>query len=485
MNVPHMPSDDFQRIGAQLLKLISDYHRALQAGEIVVRPDVQPGDVAAMLPDAPPPHGEPWDAIVEDIQRIVIPGVMHWQSPDFFGYFPANASYPAMLADLLCAGLGVQGMLWQTGPACTEMETRVLDWLADMIGLPPAFRSNAKHEEGGGGVIHGTASEAVLTALVAARHRAVTNGAASSDALVAYTSTQAHSSVMKAARIIGLPEQRVRLIDTDAALAMSPSALRAAMGADAASDRSPFFVCATLGTTSTGAIDPLAPIGEIAHTHHAWVHCDAAWAGSALICPEHRGMLDGVEGCDSFNFNPHKWMLTNFDCSAMWVSDRQALLSALSITPEYLRNRASDAGAVIDYRDWHIPLGRRFRALKLWFVLRHYGVEGLQAHIREGVRLAEIFESLVAEDDRFEMPVERSLSLVCFCLKRGDADTRALLDRVNNSGACFLTHTIIPAPASGGTEPRFVIRMAIGGAHTREQHVRAAWDVIAREAAGI
>jgi len=477
MNPAHMPPEEFRRIGADLLDLIARYHDSLQQGRPVTS-DAQPGDVGALLPDRPPQTGEPWDAILGDVERVVLPNLTHWQSPSFFGYFPANASYPAMLADLLCAGLGVQGMLWSTSPACTELETRVLDWLAGMIGLPERFRSTAKHEEGAGGVIQGTASEAVVAAMVAARERALRRRAVDPKDLTVYASTQAHSSIAKAARIIGLAPEHVRLIDTDPALAMSPSALRAAMGADAAAGRTPFFICATVGTTSTGAVDPLGPIGEIARKHGVWLHCDAAWAGSALVCPEHRAMIEGVEECHSFNFNPHKWLLTNFDCSAMWTSDRRALTSAMSVTPEYLRNTASESGAVIDYRDWHVPLGRRFRALKLWFVIRHYGVEGLRAHIREHVRLAELFEGLVRADDRFEIPVERSLSLVCFRLKEGDEATRALLERVNATRRLFLTHTVIPAPASGATSPGYVIRMAIGGTHTREEHVRDAWEAI-------
>jgi aromatic-L-amino-acid decarboxylase len=289
-----------------------------------------------------------------------------------------------------------------------------------------------------------------------------------------YCSDQAHSSVVKAAMIAGLGTASVRKIAVDAALAMDPAALTTAMAADAAAGIHPALVVATVGTTSTGAMDPVRPIVGASARHGAWVHIDAAWAGSAAVCPEHRGMLDGVEGVDSFSFNPHKWLLTNFDCAAFWTADRLALTDALSITPEYLRNAASDAGAVIDYRDWQIPLGRRFRALKLWFVIRHYGAQGLRAHIREHIRIAEVLKGAVRADPRFEMPVPRSLSLVCLRLTAGDDATKRLLARVNESGKAFLSHTVVPI---GGT-PTYLIRIAIGATRTEERHVLALWDLL-------
>lgn len=471
--VPHMSPDEFRRVGREVVEIIAQYYETIESRPVLSR--VEPGEILAQLPGEPPEHGESWPAILADIERVVMPGLTHWQSPRFFGYFPASASFPAILADLLCSGLCVQGMLWQTSPACTEVEMRVLDWLGRAIGLPDEFLFAHPN---GGGVIQGTASEASLAAMIAARHRAVSAGADPAS-LCAYASSQAHSSIAKDARILGLDERRLGLIGVDASLAMRPDELERRMRADRAAGLTPFFVCATLGTTSSAAVDPLEEIGIIAQRERAWLHVDAAYAGSALLCPEHRWMARGVERADSFNFNPHKWMLVNFDCSAFWTRDRSSLIGALSIMPEYLRNRASERGA-IDYRDWQIPLGRRFRALKLWFVMRHYGLEGLRAHIRSHVRLAEVFESWVREDDRFVMDVERRLSLVCFRLRAGDDATHALLERINQSGRAFLIHSSIPVGPSG--EPRIVLRMAIGAPGAAESHIREAWEVIRREA---
>jgi aromatic-L-amino-acid decarboxylase len=343
-------------------------------------------------------------------------------------------------------------------------------------------------------VIQGTASEAVLTALVAARQRAsVRQRGSSGEPLhcMIYASTQAHSSVIKAAMIAGLasgPEDRthVRLIPTDANYAMRADLLEAAMREDAAAARTPAFVCATIGTTGSTAVDPVDEIGRVCGAHRAWLHVDAAFAGTALLCPEHRWMSRGVELADSFCFNPHKWMLTSFDCSCLWVRDRGALTSALSITPEYLRNAATQSGRVIDYRDWQIPLGRRFRSLKLWMVIRHYGVEGLCAYVREHVRLGEMFEGWVRADSRFEVVTPRVLSLVCFRLRprsgespaETDARNQRLLGRLNESGKLYLTHTVLPPVQGGHAEPRLVLRLAIGGAQTREEHVRAGFHLV-------
>jgi aromatic-L-amino-acid decarboxylase len=480
-----MTPDEFRRLGRQAVDFIADYLEHV-AERPVLCPQ-QPGDILGKLPESPPERGQPWDAIFQDMSDIVVPGLTHWQSPNFFAYFPASGSFPAIIADLLSTGLGVQGMLWATSPACTELEMRVLDWLVDMLDLPEAFKTTST----GGGVIHSTASEAVLTALVAARHRA--RALELPGQLTVYTSTQAHSSVIKAAMIAGLaahPEDRtnVRLIGVDDTLAMRPDLLNRAMLDDFANGRSAAFVCGTIGTTSSTAVDPIDRIGEVCSKHRAWLHVDAAFAGSALLCEEHRWMSRGLQLADSFSFNPHKWMLTSFDCSCFWVRDRAALTGALSITPEYLRNAASQSGSVIDYRDWQIPLGRRFRALKLWMVIRHYGVEGLRTYIREHVRLATLFEELVKHDNRFELCAPRTTSLVCFRLRprsgetpeQTDARNRRLMDAVNASGKLYLTHTSLPAPQKDGSagNPRFVLRMAIGATQTREEHVRAAFAAL-------
>ncbi len=465
-----MTPDDFRTQGHRLIDWIANYMERVET--LPVLSQVEPGQIENMLPDSPPMQGETWDAIFGDIDRIITPGLTHWQSPNFFGYFPANSSPPAILGDLLSSGLGVQGMLWSASPACTEVETRVLDWLADMIALPEKFTSRSST---GGGVIQSTASEATLVAMLAARRRATP----SSGRLIVYCSNQAHSSVVKAAMIAGVGRDHIRLIDVDDTLAMRPDALKSAIETDFAAGLTPFFICATVGTTSSGAFDPLEPIGDISREHNLWLHVDAAYAGSACVCPEHQHILAGVANADSFDFNPHKWLLTTFDCSAFWIADRAALIDALSIKPEYLKNAPSESGQVVDYRDWQIPLGRRFRALKLWFVIRHYGVEGLRQHIRRSIALAQQVEAWIQNDDRFELAAPRSLGLLCFRLTGPDARSRTLLDLINASGKAYLTHTTLPDSQSS-TGQRFVLRMAIGGVWTRADHVRAAWDQIQR-----
>jgi aromatic-L-amino-acid decarboxylase len=499
-DVPHMPADEFIRRGEEILRGLADYYGRLET--LPVLPDVKPGDVYAGLPQSPPAHGETWDAILRDAigpGGVIEPALTHWQSPNFFAFFPANSSYPAVLADLLCSGLAVQGMLWQTSPACTELETKMLDWLAGILGLPSRFLSGAFGSGAagagaprGGGVIQGTASEATLVTLLAARRRAIARCAAQiattagAPHLTLYASTQAHSSVMKAAMIAGLardPEDHTHLrpVETNDRCEMDPAALRRAMAADAAAGRVPFYVCATVGTTSSTAIDPLPEVGAAAREHGAWLHADGAHALAACVCPEHRWMLAGAELCDSICFNPHKWLLTNFDCDCLWVADRPALVDALSVTPEYLRNAATESGEVIDYRDWQIPLGRRFRALKLWFVIRHYGVEGLRAHIRKHIVLAEQFEAFVRADERFEVSAPRTVNLVCFRLservcaaRRGGAEAAnaALLERIGRTRRIYLTHTRLPRP------DRLVLRFAVGSPLTETRHVDAAWELI-------
>ncbi len=490
LSPPHMSPEQFRRAAHDMVEWIINYHEHT-VHEARVHPGaaLAPGDVLRSMPAHPPETGEPWADIARDIDRVVMPGMTHWQAPGFHAFFPSAHSYPALLGEMLCASLGAVGFLWSGCPAMTEVETRVLDWLGELIGLPPAFLDEASGHKGGG-VIQGTASEAVLVAMLAARARC--HDAPSSvrrappggrGPLTAYASTQAHSSVIKAAMVCGVGRENVRLIEVDDSLAMRPDALAAAIAADRADGRRPFFVCATVGTTSTTAIDPLRPIGDIARRDNLWLHCDAAYAGAAMVCPEFRWMIDGVELCDSFNFNPHKGLLTTFDCSTMWVRDRRPLIDAMSITPEYLRNKASESGAVIDYRDWQVPLGRRFRALKLWFVLRHYGAEGLRAHIREHVRLAALLEQLIRDDpqQRFEVVTPRVLGLVC--LRRNappgpeaDAATRRVLERINSAGRAFLTHSVIPL--SSGRGNGYVIRVSIGAYHTREEHIRGLWDAL-------
>src|SRR5215468_5043338 len=413
----HMDPEEFRKHGHAVVDWIADYYKRIESFPVLSR--VAPGEVRASLPKEAPEQPETFDRILADIDRLILPGVTHWQSPNFFAYFPGNASGPAILGDLLSSGLGVQGMLWATSPACTELETLVLDWLVPMLGLPEKFLSTST----GGGVIQDTASSSSLCALLAGRERATqyeSNVKGCNGKLVAYCSTQTHSSVEKATKVAGLGAENLRAIAVDQHFAMRPNELSRQIAQDKAGGRVPCFVCATVGTTSSNAIDPIPEIARICRAHGLWLHVDAAMSGTAALCPEFRHIHQGLEYADSYCFNPHKWMFTNFDCDCFYVADRRSLIQTLSVVPEYLRNQATESGAVIDYRDWHIPLGRRFRSLKLWFVLRHYGIKGLQHHIRQHIALAQQFALWVEQDHRFELAAPVPLNLVCFRLRVGD-----------------------------------------------------------------
>jgi aromatic-L-amino-acid/L-tryptophan decarboxylase len=467
----HMTPDEFRRYGYAVVDWIVDYHARIESFPVLSQ--VKPGEVRASLPPSAPERGEPFDAMLRDVEKLILPGITHWQSPNFFAYFPSNASGPGILGDLLSSGLDVQGMLWSTSPACTELETHVLDWLVPMLGLPERFLSSSA----GGGVIQDTASSAALCALLAARERATnysSNQKGCDGRIVAYASSQTHSSLEKAAMIAGIGVSNLRLIEVDEEFAMRPEALARQIEADRHAGLVPCFVCATVGTTSSNAMDPIGEIARVCRPHNLWLHVDAAMSGTAALCPEFRHLQDGVEFADSYNFNPHKWMFTNFDCNCFWVADRKALIRTLSILPEYLRNQATESGAVIDYRDWHIQLGRRFRSLKLWFVIRHYGVEGLQHHIRRHVQLAQELAGRISDDSRFELAAPVPLNLVCFRHKSGDAANQTIMERLNRSGDLFLTHTKLNG--------RFTLRLCVGQTHTEARHVERAWKRICEEA---
>ncbi len=464
MPAPHWTPDEFRRQGHAAIDWIADYQD--RVADLPVRSSVRPGEIAGLLPDTPPPGGEPFTAMLADLDRLM-PGLTHWQHPSFFAYFPANASGPAILGDLLASGLGVQGMVWATSPAATEVETRVLDWLAELLDLPARFRSTGP----GGGVIQDTASSAVLTALVAALHRASDGGIRRRGfdrPYTVYASAEAHSSVSKAVTVAGVGSDQLRRIPTTVPGGpLDVAALEQALTEDVAAGRRPALIVAAVGTTGTGAIDDTAALAALARRFDAWLHVDAAWAGVAAVAPEFRPLLNaGLELADSYATNPHKWLLTNFDCDAFYVADRTGLSTALAENPEYLRTAESDAGAVIDYRDWHIQLGRRFRALKLWAVLRHYGADGLAAHIRDGVALADRFAAGLRVDPRF-IVTHQTLSLVCFRLADDENGTATmdLMRRVNDSGRAYLSHTTV--------QGRPVIRMAVGTPSTAPEHVDA------------
>lgn len=451
----------------------------------------QPGETLGLLETSPPAAGmgmDLWDQIGRDLSETIEPGLVHWQSPGFFAYFPCSGSLPGVMGELAGAVLNVNGMLWSTSPSATELEMRVMDWCAEMFALPAAFRFDTPNAQGGG-CIQSTASEGVLAALCAARKRKVDFGR-DRGSMCVYTSTQAHSSIVKAAMVAGLadgPEDhsRVRLIETDEQLRMDPKALHEAIDNDLEAGLTPCLVSTTQGTTSTGANDPLESIGNLLAAMPAskrpWLHVDSAWAGVAAVCPEHRTMLTGIEHADSLCINPHKWLLTNFDCDLFWVRDRRALTDSMSITPAYLRNPLSESGAVVDYRDWHVPLGRRMRALKLWWVIRYFGIAGLQAHIRHHCQLAEQFERSIRADPRLEMAFERSLSLVCFLVKGDDARTKELIDAVNARRQVMISHTRVPIDA----QQRWVARVAIGASGVTSGHIEMLIGEINAALAGV
>jgi aromatic-L-amino-acid decarboxylase len=461
-------TDEFRRHAHALVDWMADYLDRVET--FPVRAQVKPGQVASALPLSPPEQGEPMESIFADFTATILPGVTHWQHPSFFAYFPANSSPPSVLAEMLMATLGAQCMLWQTSPAATELETRVLDWLRQMIGLPEGFT----------GVIQDSASSAILCALVTARERATDwraneDGLGAVEPLTVYCSTETHSATEKDVKIIGLGRRNLRKIAVDDAFAMRPDVLEQAIVADRAAGAHPICVVATLGTTGVGGVDPLRAIGEVCRRHGLWLHVDAAWAGSALVLPEHRAMLDGIEHADSFVFNPHKWMFTNFDCSAHFVRDPDALVRTLEILPAFLKTR--ERKQVIDYRDWSVPLGRRFRALKLWFVIRSYGVAQLRQMIGAHIELARELAGWIEAAEDFELLAPRSLALLNFRYHPAGAESPALdrlnerlLERLNDSGTLYVT----PNRIRGA----YAIRLSIGQTSTARRHVEAAWQAI-------
>ena len=468
-----MDTEEFRRHAHRLVDWMADYLDGVE--DYPVRAQVKPGEIDGRLAAEPPSAGEDMEAIFADFQNIVMPGMTHWQHPRFFAYFPANSSPPSVLAEMLTATMGAQCMLWQTSPAATEMETRVMDWLRQMTGLPEDFA----------GVIQDSASSATLCALLTARERATgwranEEGLSDLPPLVAYTSVQAHSSIEKDAKVAGIGRANVRAIPTDDDFAMRANDLEHAIEADKAAGRLPICVVASLGGTGVGAIDPLRAVGEVCRRHGVFLHVDAAWAGSALILPEHRWMLDGIEHVDSFVFNPHKWLFTNFDCSAHFVRDPDDLVRTLTIMPEFLKSR--EGAAVIDYRDWSVPLGRRFRALKLWFVIRSYGVERLQAMLRGHIALAEEAETWVAAAEDFEITAPRRLALFNFRYKPAGLDdereiealNERLLHALNDGGRVYFTQNRVDGV--------YCLRWSIGQTGTQRRHVEEGWKEIQRAA---
>ena len=467
-----MEKEEFKKFGHEFIDWIADYMAGVE--EFPVISQVDPGSIKSRIPVHPPSEGESMEVIFSDVKEIIMPGITHWQHPSWFAYFPANNSPPSVLAELLTAGLGVQCMIWQTSPAAAELEEVVLDWLRGMLGLPEAMV----------GTIQDTASTATLCALLTAREKATafeSNQTGLKHPLTVYASDETHSSIEKGAKIAGYGREAIRYIETDETFAMIPERLENTIVRDKNEGFQPACVVATIGTTSSSAIDPLEKIGEICRRHGVWLHVDAAYAGTAAILPEKRDMLKGVETADSFVFNPHKWMLTNFDCSAYFVKDPEALIRTFEIHPEYLKTGVD--ARVKNFRDWGIQLGRRFRALKLWFVIRTYGVEGLREIIRNHIRLAQMFRGWVDDNGYFELMAPVPLSLVCFRINDGRTEealnelNERLLESLNRTGKLGLTHTSLNG--------KYVLRLVVGQRTTRERHVREAWKLITDTAEGL
>jgi aromatic-L-amino-acid/L-tryptophan decarboxylase len=460
----HMTPEEFRRHGHAVVEWIANYMASV--GRLPVASSVRPGDIGRLLAEHAPEEPEKFEDILADLDAVVMPGITNWQSPGWFAYYPANTSGPSTLAEFVSAALGVQGMIWASSPACTEIESRVVDWLVDLLGLPRAW----KVAEGpGGGVIQTSASDATHLVHVVARIRA-SSARIDGAPFVSYASIQAHSSVEKAARVAGI--SYFRSVGVDADLAMRPRELAGLIAADVQAGLHPLIVTSCVGTTGTAAVDPIADIGTIAREFGLWHHVDAAYAGSAMICPEMRVRQRGVDTADSYTFNPHKWMFTNFDCNVLYVADRRQVTDAMSITPPYLANAATQSGTVVDYRDWQVPLGRRFRALKLWWVLRSYGASGIRHHIREHMRLARKLGDHVMSEDCLELVAPVSFGLVSFRHRSGNAATQDLLDAINADGSVYVTSSVLD-----GT---LFIRVSVGQAQTSQAEVDYLWNIIAQ-----
>jgi aromatic-L-amino-acid/L-tryptophan decarboxylase len=470
-----MNNSEFREWAHRLADNMADYYENIET--YPVKSNVKPGEILAQLPSAPPAESEAMSQIMSDFERIIMPGITHWQSPNFFAYFPANGSYPSILAEMLTASLGAQCMVWDTSPAAAELEEMMMNWLKSMTGLPSGWH----------GVIQDTASTSTLVALLCAREKYSDftineTGFNDINKLRVYCSSEAHSSVEKAVKIAGIGRKNLVKVATDVQYRMDTALLRKAIADDIAAGFTPLCVVAALGTTGCTSVDPLNEIASVCEEFNLWLHVDAAYAGTALLLPEYRWMIEGIEKADSFVFNPHKWMFTNFDCSAYFVKDKETLIRTFEILPEYLKT--GNRGLVNDYRDWGIQLGRRFRALKLWFVIRSFGVTQLQEMIREHIRIARWLEKQVIENRDFEIMAPVPLSLVCFRYRPsciiGTENLNHLneefLRKLNATGKIFLTHTKLKG--------QYTLRMSIGGTHTTQKHVEQAWELIKELAPG-
>jgi aromatic-L-amino-acid decarboxylase len=464
-----MNLEEFRKYAHQFADWMADYYENIE--KYPVKSQVKPGKILNKLPDLPPVRGESMDQIFTDFQNIILPGITHWQNPNFFAYFTANTSFPSILAEMLTAAIASQCMIWETSPAAAELEEKVMNWLRTMIHLPEDFE----------GVIQDTASTATLVAMLTAREKSTDyaineQGFTGSEKFRIYCSTETHSSIEKATKIAGFGKKNLVKVEVDDNLAMRPDKLREAIENDTARGFKPFFVVATLGTTGTLAVDPLESIAKICRELNLWLHVDAAFAGTAFILPEYRWMIKGIEQVDSFVFNPHKWMFTNFDCSAYFVKDKEALIRTFEILPEYLKTKTR--GMVNDYRDWGIQLGRRFRALKLWFVIRNYGIDGLKEKINLQIQLAEKLAQKIRKTDHFAVHEPQYLNVICFRFQPSSVSSieeinrlnQDLLRRLNDTGKIYITHTKVRG--------LITLRMVIAQTSVDKSHVDKAWELI-------
>lgn len=464
-----MDAEEFRRRGKEMVDYVADYLENIRDRDVY--PKVSPGYLHKLIPDEAPKTPESFDEIMKDVERVIMPGVTHWHHPHFHAYFPTANSYPAILGDILSGAIACIGFTWSSSPACTELEVVMMDWLGKMLDLPELFLSGGK----GGGVIQGTASEATYVALLSARAKTlneekekdpeIEDSSVLIPKLVSYCSDQAHSSVERAGLMGSVQMKKVR---SDEKQSMRGEELRKNITEDIARGKIPFLVVATLGTTNSCAFDNIAELGQVCEEFNIWLHVDAAYAGSAFICPEFRHHINGIEKAMSFNFNPHKWLLVNFDCSAMWLREKNYLVDAFNVDPLYLKHEQQ--GKVPDYRHWQIPLGRRFRSLKMWFVMRTFGVEKMQEHIRRQVNQAHEFKVTVLGDDRFEIFGEVNMGLVCFRAKGSNALNERLNKDINSDGRIHMTPSKV--------NDTFFLRFAVCATRTQSEDIAFAWDVI-------
>ena len=464
-----MDTKDFREQAHKLVDWIADYFENID--QYPVKAQVNPGDIINKLSKNIPDKGESMEAIFQDFQDIIMPGITHWQNPKFFAYFPSNNSYPSILGELLASALGAQTMKWETSPAAAELEEHVMSWLRAMLGLPSSFS----------GVIQDTASTSTLASLIMARENksgfAINErGITSENSYKVYCSSETHSSTEKGMKIMGLGRKNLRKIPVCEDFSMDVNELESAINKDLSNNAVPMCVVATIGTTGSTAIDPLESIAALCKKHSIWLHVDAAYAGSALILPEYQWMIKGIEQADSFVFNPHKWLFTNFDCTAFFVKDSGILLKTFEILPEYLKTK--NDGVVNNYCDWGVTLGRRFRALKLWFVLRSFGLNGLQDKIRGHIRMAMEFSQKLEHHPDFVILAPTALNLICFQYRPNDIDNpnqlnqlnEALMHSINDSGKMYITHTKLNGC--------FALRLVAGQTNLQEKHMEEAWEII-------